>query len=128
MRLQRSYGRKGELREGGSVRNKGDMFWMLAANLRFPMLVLAAALFRSGGLLACQEEGQLNCYGSAGNKQQKKMKMTMPVFTDNLGKMQFVVTTKKVIIPRTPAHPSHRSIKSRAALPELLYVYMLLKL
>jgi hypothetical protein len=37
------------------------------------------------------------CYsGCADNKQQKKMKMTMPVFTDSLGKMQFVVTSKKV--------------------------------
>jgi len=35
----------------------------------------------------------------AGNKQQKKMNMTMPVFTDSLGKMQFVVTTKKVTSP-----------------------------
>ena len=35
-------------------------------------------------------------YLFGGNKDQQKMQMTMPVFTDSAGKMQFVLSSKKV--------------------------------
>ena len=35
-------------------------------------------------------------YLFGGNKDQQKMQMTMPVFTDSAGKMQFVLSSKRV--------------------------------
>lgn len=35
-------------------------------------------------------------YLFGGNKQQEKMQMTMPVFTDSAGQMQFVLSSKAV--------------------------------